>query len=107
MVSGLRDGGVGRRLRLGMVGGGRGAFIEAVHRHCARMDDSWELVAGALSSDPQRGRESAADMMNAANRAYLDYRAIAAAEADLPDRIDAVSVVNLNDNLHAITRNLL
>ena len=69
MVSGLRDGGAGRRLRLGMVGGGRGAFIGAVHRLCARMDDAWELVAGALSSDPQRARESAADLMIAADRA--------------------------------------
>ena len=86
MVSGLRDGGAGRRLRLGMVGGGRGAFIGAVHRLCARMDDSWELVAGALSSDPQRGRESAADLMIAADRAYPDYRAMAATEAGRPDQ---------------------
>ena len=107
MVSGLRDGGVGRRLRLGMVGGGRGAFIGAVHRLCARMDDSWELVAGALSSDPQRGRESAADLMIAADRAYPDYRAMAAAEAGRPDRIDAVSVVTPNDSHHAIARAFL
>ena len=44
-----------RRLRLGMVGGGRGAFIGAVHRMSARLDDQYELVAGALSSDPRAG----------------------------------------------------
>ena len=47
-----------RRLRLGMVGGGQGAFIGAVHRIAARLDDRFELVAGALSSDPQRAQAS-------------------------------------------------
>ena len=107
MVSGLRDGGAGRRLRLGMVGGGRGAFIGAVHRLCARMDDTWELIAGALSSDPERARESAADLMIAADRAYPDYRAMAAAEAGRPDRIDAVSIVTPNDSHHAVARAFL
>ena len=52
----------GRRLRLGMVGGGQGAFIGAVHRIAARLDDRFELVAGALSSDPERARASAAEL---------------------------------------------
>ena len=47
-----------RRIRLGMVGGGQGAFIGAVHRIAARIDDQYELVAGALSSDPVRARDS-------------------------------------------------
>ena len=51
-----------RRLRLGMVGGGEGAFIGAVHRIAARIDDEWDLVAGALSSDPDRARRSAATL---------------------------------------------
>ncbi|MDA8253295.1 MAG: gfo/Idh/MocA family oxidoreductase, partial [Rhodospirillales bacterium] len=59
---GQQDAGVPRRLRLGMVGGGRGAFIGAVHRIAARMDDRYELVAGALSADPQRAHDSAADL---------------------------------------------
>ena len=46
------------RIRLGMVGGGQGAFIGAVHRLAARMDDQYELVAGALSSDPARAKAS-------------------------------------------------
>ena len=50
----------GRRIRLGMVGGGEGAFIGAVHRIAARLDDRYELVAGALSSDPERSARSAA-----------------------------------------------
>ncbi|HEX8478781.1 MAG TPA: gfo/Idh/MocA family oxidoreductase, partial [Telluria sp.] len=50
-----------RRLRLGMVGGGQGAFIGAVHRIAARLDDHYELVAGALSGDPARAVASAAD----------------------------------------------
>ena len=52
-----------RRLRLGMVGGGRGAFIGAVHRMAARLDDRYELVAGVFSSDPQRSRDSGADLL--------------------------------------------
>ena len=46
------------KIRLGMVGGGQGAFIGAVHRIAARIDDRWELVAGALSSDPDRAKAS-------------------------------------------------
>ena len=53
-IAGSPDQKLNRRLRLGMVGGGRGAFIGAVHRIAARLDDRWELVAGALSSDPER-----------------------------------------------------
>jgi len=61
---------VHRRLRLGMVGGGAGAFIGAVHRIAARMDDRFELVAGALSSDAQRGRASAVELHIPPDRAY-------------------------------------
>jgi len=57
MVEATADSGAPRPLRLGMVGGGRGAFIGAVHRLCARMDGQFELVAGALSSDAQRARD--------------------------------------------------
>ena len=51
-----------RKIRLGMVGGGRGAFIGGVHRIAARLDGRFDLVAGALSSDPTRARDSAADL---------------------------------------------
>jgi predicted dehydrogenase len=85
-----------RRLRLGMVGGGRGAFIGAVHRIAARLDDRWELVAGALSADPERARASAADLHIAADRAYPDFATMAKAEAARPDGIDAVAIVTPN-----------
>lgn len=91
---------VGRRLRLGMVGGGRGAFIGAVHRIAARLDDRYELVAGALSSDPARARASAADLHIAPDRAYADFETMAKAEAARPDGIDIVAIVTPN-HMHA------
>jgi predicted dehydrogenase len=89
-----------RRLRLGMVGGGRGAFIGAVHRIASRIDDRWELVAGALSSDPERARASAGDLGIQPDRAYSDFREMARAEAGREDGIDAVSIVTPN-HMHA------
>ncbi len=90
-----------RRLRLGMVGGGPDAFIGAVHRIAARLDDRYELVAGALSSDPERGRSFALQLGIAADRAYGSYAEMAAAEAARPDRIDAVAIVTPNHRHHA------
>lgn len=86
----------GRRLRLGMVGGGEGAFIGAVHRIAARLDDHYELVAGAFASDPERSRVSAAGLHVARERAYPDYRAMAEAEARREDGIDVVAIVTPN-----------
>src|ERR1700752_5317802 len=88
-----------RRLRLGMVGGGPGGFIGAVRRIAARIDDRYELVAAALSSDPARGRAAAADLHLAPDRAYGAYTEMANKEAARPDRIDAVSIVTPN-HLH-------
>lgn len=70
-----------KKLRLGMVGGGQGAFIGAVHRIAARLDDQWELVAGALSSDPDRARASGAELGLDPDRVYVDYEQMARAEA--------------------------
>jgi predicted dehydrogenase len=89
-----------RRLRLGMVGGGQGAFIGGVHRIAARLDDAYELVAGALSSDPVRARASAAELHIEADRAYADFTEMARAEGRRPDGIDAVAIVTPN-HLHA------
>jgi len=86
----------GRRLRLGMVGGGQGAFIGAVHRLAARMDDCYELVAGALSSDPDRAKASAAELRINPERAYGSYQEMATAEAARDDGIDVVSIVTPN-----------
>src|SRR5713101_6431515 len=88
--------GTKRRLRLGMVGGGPGAFIGAVHRIAARMDDHFELVAGALSSDPAKSKAAALELHIATERAYGSFAEMAAAESKRPDRIDAVSIVTPN-----------
>lgn len=82
-----------------MVGGGQGAFIGAVHRIAARLDDRYELVAGALSSDLERARDSAAELHIAPDRAYAGYAEMAEREAVLPDGIDVVAVVTPN-HLH-------
>src|SRR6478735_1061260 len=95
------------RLRLGMVGGGRGAFIGAVHRIAARLDDQYELVAGALSADSERARASAADIGIAPERAYADFRSMARAEAERPDGIDVVAIVTPNHLHHPIARAFL
>jgi predicted dehydrogenase len=88
--------GTNRRLRLGMVGGGPGAFIGAVHRIAARLDDRFELVAAALSSNAGRGRAAAVELHIAPERAYGSFSEMAAAESKRPDRIDAVSIVTPN-----------
>ena len=88
------------RLKLGMVGGGKGAFIGGVHRIAARLDGHWDLVAGAFSSDPERAAQSAAELGIAAQRSYDSFAAMAKAEAARPDGIDAVAIVTPN-HLHA------
>jgi predicted dehydrogenase len=88
-----------RKLRMGMVGGGRGAFIGAVHRMAARLDDKWDIVAGALSANADNARASAADLGIAPDRAYTSWADMAKAEAARPDGIDAVSIVTPN-HLH-------
>jgi predicted dehydrogenase len=95
-IEGRSETGVPRRLRLGMVGGGRGAFIGAVHRIAARMDDRYELVAGALSADAQRAHASAEDLHIAPERSYADYAEMARKEASRPDGIDVVAIVTPN-----------
>jgi len=89
-----------RRLRLGMVGGGQGAFIGAVHRIAARLDDRYELVAGAFSSDPARARASAAELHVAPDRAYATWQEMAARESARPDGVEVVAIVTPN-HLHA------
>lgn len=93
---------VKRPIRWGMVGGGIGGFIGEAHRMAARIDGKFELIAGALSSDPERARQSAAQCFIAPDRAYADYREMAKAEAARPDGIEVVSVVTPNASHHAI-----
>ncbi|HEV7372270.1 Gfo/Idh/MocA family oxidoreductase [Arenibaculum sp.] len=99
-IEGKQTGTARRRLRLGMVGGGRGAFIGAVHRMAARLDDRYELVAGALSSDPARAKESGADLFLAPDRCYASWQEMARAEAARDDGIDVVAIVTPNHMHH-------
>lgn len=84
------------RIRLGMVGGGAGAFIGAVHRIAARIDDQFELVAGALSSTAEKAMASGLDLGLDPSRTYASYREMAIREAKLKNGIEAVSIVTPN-----------
>ncbi|MBF9196230.1 Gfo/Idh/MocA family protein [Microvirga terrestris] len=106
-IAGSPDQKVNRRLRLGMVGGGRGAFIGAVHRIAARIDDRWELVAGALSSDPERAKASGEDLLLKPDRIYGDFNEMARRERRLKDGIDAVAIVTPNHAHAAAARAFL
>ena len=88
-----------RKLRMGMVGGGRGAFIGGVHRMAAALDGKIELVAGAFSSNPKKSKLSGEDLMLDPSRVYANYQDMATQEAALPvdQRIDFVSIVARND----------
>lgn len=90
-----------RRLRLGMIGGGRGAFIGAVHRMASRLDDRYAFVAGVLSSDPQRSRASGADLLLDADRCYASIDEMVHAESARSDRVDVVAIVTPNYLHHA------
>jgi predicted dehydrogenase len=85
-----------RQIRLGMVGGGSGAFIGAVHRIAARIDGDYDLVAGALSSQAAVAQESGARLGLAPDRIYASYAEMAEKEAARPDGIEAVSIVTPN-----------
>lgn len=87
-----------RKLRMGMVGGGRDAFIGAVHRMAAFLDGRIELVAGCFSADPKKSKLSGEDLFLKTDRVYSSYEAMAKAEAALPadERIDFVSIVTPN-----------
>jgi predicted dehydrogenase len=95
-IEGRGDAAIGGKIRLGMVGGGEGAFIGAVHRLVARLDGHYELVAGALSSTPDKSRRSGEALGLASDRIYDNYEAMANAEAKRPDGIEAVAIVTPN-----------
>ena len=106
MIEG-QESNTGRRVRLGMVGGGQGAFIGAVHRIAARLDDQYEFLAGALSSQPGRARASAAELGLDPARSYDDYETMASAEAAREDGIAAVAIVTPNNVHHPVARAFL
>jgi predicted dehydrogenase len=88
------------RIRLGMVGGGRDAFIGAVHRIAARIDDQYELVAGCFSSNAEKSMASGADLGVDPKRTYASFAEMAAREARRKDGIEAVAIVTPN-HMHA------
>lgn len=95
-----------RKLRMGMVGGGRGAFIGAVHRMAAELDGQIELMCGAFSSDPKRSRQSGADWYLPAERCYESYTEMFKKERALPEgeRMDFVTIVTPNYLHYPIAR---
>ncbi|KAA9370951.1 Gfo/Idh/MocA family protein [Ochrobactrum quorumnocens] len=84
------------RIRLGMVGGGAGAFIGGVHRMASRLDNRFELVAGALSSSPEKAQASGRELGLAEDRTYSSYKEMAIREARLKNGIEAVAIVTPN-----------
>jgi predicted dehydrogenase len=101
----MSGGGAVRPIRWGMVGGGIGGFIGGAHRMAARLDNRYVLVAGALSSDPERARLSATQEQIAPERTYADYRGMAEREAEREDGIEAVVTPNVTH--HAIAAEFL
>lgn len=95
------------RIRLGMVGGGSGAFIGGVHRIAARLDDQFELVAGALSSSPEKALQSARDLGLDPARSYGGFREMAIREARLRNGIEAVAIVTPNHVHYAAAKEFL
>ena len=87
-----------RKIRMGMVGGGRGAFIGAVHRMAAAIDGEIELVCGAFSSNPKKSNLSGADLYLSKDRVYGSYEEMIKKEAQLPlgERMDFISIVTPN-----------
>ena len=98
-----------RKLRMGMVGGGRGAFIGSVHRMAAALDGKIQLVAGAVSSDSEKSRLSGEDFMLAPSRVYSSYQEMAEKESALPEdeRIDFVSIVARNDLHYDVSKTFI
>lgn len=87
-----------RKLRMGMIGGGKDAFIGAIHRHAANLDSTIELVCGALSINPEIALDSAQALFLPAERSYLTYQDMLEKESELPasHRMDFVTIVTPN-----------
>ena len=94
-------------LRLGMVGGGEGAYIGNIHRIAARLDGAWQLVAGAFDVNPERGQAFAAREGIAADRSYPDYQTMVAQEKLRADKIDAVAICTPNFTHYPIAKAFL
>jgi predicted dehydrogenase len=93
---------IGRRIRLGMIGGGPGSKIGETHRIAARLDGMFDVVASALSSDPHRSRQAGLDLGIAPDRAHGSWRELLEAEVRRADRVDAVAIMTPNDSHYDI-----
>jgi len=94
---------LGRRLRLALVGGGPGSFIGSTHRAAARLDDRYEIVAGVLSSDPERSLAAAESIGIPPDRAYGDVLEMLVTESERDDGADVIAIMTPNDSHHAYT----
>ncbi len=95
---------LGRRLRLGVVGGGPGSFIGAIHRSAARLDDRYQVVAAVLSSNPERSLAAAGQLGFDPARSYGSLDQMLQGEAARPDGIDVLAVMTPNDSHYAAAR---
>jgi predicted dehydrogenase len=100
---------IGRTLKMGMIGGGPGAFIGEVHRKAARLDGGIELVGGAFDIDPQKSKQMGKQLHLNPARVYSDYKEMIAAEQKLPEgeRMDFVSVCTPNNWHYPMAKDLL
>jgi predicted dehydrogenase len=98
---------VQRPLRLGMVGGGEGAYIGNIHRLASRLDGQWQLVAGAFDVDPLRGREFAIGQGLDPSRSYGSYQDLISGEVGREDRVDAVAICTPNFTHYPIAKALI
>jgi predicted dehydrogenase len=96
-----------RKLRLGMIGGGEGAYIGNIHRIASRLDGAWDLVAGAFDVDPEKGRAFALSLGMDSDRAYGDYSALIEGEKGRTDRVDAVAICTPNFTHYPIAKALI
>lgn len=96
-----------RPLRLGMVGGGQGAYIGNIHRLASRLDGAWNLVAGAFDVDPEKGKAFAISQGIEAVRSYGSYLDLIEGEKDRADRVDAVAICTPNFTHYPIAKALI
>ncbi|GAJ96480.1 putative oxidoreductase [Rhizobium rhizogenes NBRC 13257] len=94
-------------MRLGMVGGGQGAYIGNIHRLASRLDGQWQLVAGAFDVDPERGREFAIGQGLDPSRSYGSYQDLISGEVGRADRVDAVAICTPNFTHYPIAKALI
>ncbi|SAL53361.1 oxidoreductase domain-containing protein [Caballeronia udeis] len=98
---------INRRLRLAMVGGGEGAYIGGIHRYASRLDDQYELVAGAFDISAEKGRAFAGSVGVASNRAYGSYLELIESERARADKADIVSICTPNHTHFPIAKALI